>query len=126
MKLFANLLGRLIQGIRDVPGTDTIDFIPHAEVPFGTTVTYGRIFYTYRPQKKEKHRTRLTIGGNLFICLYDLSAPSSDITTAKLIFNSVISMPGARFITLDFKKFYLKTPLPEPSYMNMKIDICMG
>ena len=43
MKSFANEIGRLAQGIRDVPGTDTIDFIPHTDVPVGTTVTYGRI-----------------------------------------------------------------------------------
>ena len=101
MKSFANELGQIAQGIRDVPGTDTIDFIPHTDVPVGTTVTYGQIVFTYRPQKTEKHRTRLTVGGNLFICLYDVSAPTSDMTTSKMLFNSVISTPGARFITLN-------------------------
>ena len=81
MKSFANELGSLAQGIRDVPGTDTIDFIPHSDVPFGTTVTYGRIICTYCPQKTQKHCTRLTVGSNLFICLYDVSAPTSDMTT---------------------------------------------
>ena len=83
MKSFTNKLDCLVQGIRDVPGTDTIDFIPHADVPFGTTVTYGRIFSTYCPQKTQKHRTWITIGGNLFICLYDVCAATSDMTTAK-------------------------------------------
>ena len=46
MKTFADELGRLLQVIRDVPGTDTIDFIPHYDVPVRTTVTYGRIFCT--------------------------------------------------------------------------------
>ena len=101
MKSFANELGRLAQGIQDVPGTDTIDFIPHTDVQVRTTATYGRILCTYRPQKTEKHRTQLTVGGNMFICLYDVSAPTSDATTAKLLFNSVISTTGARFITLD-------------------------
>ena len=48
MKNFTNELGRLAQGIRDVPGTYTIDSIPHADVTVGTTVTYGRIVCTYR------------------------------------------------------------------------------
>ena len=39
------------------------------------------------------------------------------------MFNSVISTPGARFITLNFKNFYLKTSLPQPRYIRMKIDI---
>ena len=51
MNCFANELGQLAQGIRDVPGTYTIDFIPHTDVPVGTTVTYGRIVCTYRPHK---------------------------------------------------------------------------
>ena len=75
MKSFANELGRLAQGIRDVPGTNTIDFIVHTDVPVRTIATYGQSFCTYRPQKTEKHRKRLTVGGNVFICLYDVSAP---------------------------------------------------
>ena len=54
MKSFANELCRLAQGIRDIPGTNTIDFIPFAEVPKGETVTYDRIVCTFRPQKDEK------------------------------------------------------------------------
>jgi hypothetical protein len=123
MKSFANELGRLAQGIRDIPGTDTIDFIPFSDVPKGEAVTYGRIVCMYRPQKDEPNRTRLTVGGNLLVCLYDVSAPTSDLTTSKLLFNSVISTPGARFITFDLKNFYLKTPLPTARYMRMKLDI---
>ena len=43
MKSFANELGRLAQGIQDVPGTDTIDFIPHTDVQVRTTATYQQI-----------------------------------------------------------------------------------
>ena len=102
MKSFSNELGRLAQGIRDVPGTNTIDLIPHADVPVGTTVAYGHIFCTYRSQKTENHRTQLTIGRNMFICLYYFSAPTSDMMTSKFLFKSVISTPGARFIKLYF------------------------
>ena len=93
MKKFANELGRLAQSICDVPVTDTIDFITNSDVPFGITVTYGHIFCTYRPQKAENHRTHITVGDNMFICLYDVSAPTSDMTTEKCLFNSVISTP---------------------------------
>ena len=123
MKSFDNELGRLAQGIRDIPGTDTIDFIPFTDVPKGEAVTYGRIVCTFRPQKDEVNHTRLTVGGNLLVCLYDVSTPTSDLTTAKLLFNLVISTPGARFITLDLKNFYLKTPLPNAQYMRMKLDM---
>ena len=116
VKSFANELDRLAQVIRDVPGTNTPYFIPHTCVPVETTVTYGQIVCTYRPQKTEKHCTRLTVGGNLFICLYDVSAPTSDMTTEKLLFNSVISTPGARFFTLELKKL-----LPQNTFAPAKV-----
>ena len=125
MKSFANKLGCLAQGIRDIPGIDTINFIPFADVPDGETVTYGRIICTYRPQKDEKERTRLTVGGNLIVCLYDVSSPTAALTTAKLLFNSVISTPGVQFLTFDLKNVYLKTPLPTARYMKMKLDILL-
>ena len=111
MKSFTNKLGHLAQGIHNIPGTDTIDFVPGSAVPSGESVTYGRIICTYCPQKGEKNRTCLTISNNLIVCLYDVSAPTLDLTTAKLLFNSVISTPGARFVTLDLKNFYPKTLL---------------
>ena len=123
MHSFANKLGRLAQGIRDIPGTDTVDFIPFSDIPKGQAVTCGRIVCTFRPQKDEPNRTRLTVGGNLLVALYDVSTPTSDLTTAKLLFNSVISTPGARFVTLDLKNFYLNTPLPTARCMRMNIDI---
>jgi len=57
-------LRRLAQGIRDVEGTNTIMFIKRSQVPTGRKVTYGRLVCDHRPQKKEKNRTRLTVGGD--------------------------------------------------------------
>jgi hypothetical protein len=45
--------------------------------------------------------------------------------TAKLLFNSVISTPGAKFMTLDIKDFYLSTQMDHYEYMLIKVaDIC--
>ncbi|KAL7474721.1 hypothetical protein ACHAW6_000681 [Cyclotella cf. meneghiniana] len=41
--------------------------------------------------------------------------------TAKILFNSVISTPGARSMTLDISNFYLITPLKRPEYLCMKL-----
>ena len=82
MKSFANELGRLAQGIRDIDGTDTIDFIPYSGVPAQTTVTYGWTLCTYLSQKDKKQHMHLTVGGNLVVCLFNVSAPTSDLTTA--------------------------------------------
>ena len=120
MNIFANELGRLAQGICDIVGTDTIDLIPFSEVPEGEAVTYGRIICMFCPQKDEPNQTHLTVGGNLLVALYDVSTPTADLTTAKLLFNSVISTPSARCVTLDLDIFYLKIPLPQPRCMRMQ------
>ena len=48
-------------------GTNTIFFITKEKLPAGRTVTYGGILSRIIPQNSETHRTRLTVGVNLFI-----------------------------------------------------------
>ena len=50
---FANELGCLPQGIRDVKGTNTIQLILHSAIPPGHTDTYGCIVVDYCPNKQE-------------------------------------------------------------------------
>jgi hypothetical protein len=92
-------------------------------VPPGRTVTYGRIVCELRPNKKELHRTRLTVGGNLIDYPGDVSTKTAGLTTAKLLFNSVISTPEARFMGIDVKNFYLNTPMDRYEYMRLPIDL---
>ena len=40
---------------------------------------------------------------------------------AKLLFNSVISTQGERFMTIDITNFYLMTPLKRPEYVKIKL-----
>ena len=42
--------------------------------------------------------------------------------TVKLLFNSVVSTPGAKFLGLDLKDFYLNTPMDRPEFLRMKLD----
>ena len=42
--------------------------------------------------------------------------------TVKLLFNSVVSTPGAKFPGLDLKDFYLNTPMDRPKFLRMKLD----
>jgi hypothetical protein len=120
---FANELGRLSQGIRDQKGTNTIFFVPKSKVPTGRTVTYGRIVCDLKPHKTEKERTRLTVGGNLIDFPGDVSAKTADLTTAKCLFNSVISTRDARFMLIDISNFYLGTPMSRYEYMRMNISL---
>jgi hypothetical protein len=51
---FGNECGRLFQGIRDIPGTDTCFFIELKKIPNDRKITYGKIVCDYKPHKKEK------------------------------------------------------------------------
>jgi hypothetical protein len=45
------------------------------------------------------------------------------LTAVKLLLNSAISTPGAKFMTGDLKDFYLGTPLPEYEYMRIPVKL---
>jgi hypothetical protein len=45
------------------------------------------------------------------ITLANSAPPIADISTIKILLNSIISNPGARFATFNFKHFYLVTPM---------------
>jgi hypothetical protein len=61
---FGNECGRLFQGIRDIPGTDTCFFIDLKYIPNDRKITYGKIVCDYKPNKQEKERVRITVGGD--------------------------------------------------------------
>jgi hypothetical protein len=120
---FANELGRLFQGIHDIPGTDTCFFIKKSQVPKHKHATYGRICCNVRLKKEEIYRTQLTVGGNLIDFPGNTSTPTADLLAAKLLINSTISTPGAVFLVIDLANFYLNTPMADPEYMRLRLDI---
>ena len=87
------------------------------EIPRDRVVTYARIVVDYRPQKKDSNRVRVTAGGNLINYPFELTTRTADITTSKILWNSTISTPGARYMAADAGNFYLATPLDRPEYM---------
>ena len=75
-------------------------------------VTYRLITCLIRPEKIDKpNRTRLVVGGDRVHYPYDAGTPTANLLTIKLLINSVILMPGARFFMMDIKNFYLCTPM---------------
>lgn len=121
----ANEFGRLAQGVgtRIPKGTNTIFFIRKEDVPPDRLkdTTYGRFVCTVRPEKDEPNRTRLTLGGNLINYPGDCGTPTADLLLVKILLNSVISTPGARFMTADISNFYLNTPLKRYEYAKFKL-----
>ncbi len=94
---FANEIGRLFKGIRNVPSTDTCFFIPKSLVPAHKHPTYGHICCNYQPQKEEKHHLRLTVGSNCINYPGNKSTPTAYLITAKLLINSTIRTPTQSF-----------------------------
>jgi hypothetical protein len=73
-------------------------------------VTYGSFVVDIKDHKDEKERTILTLGGDKIEYTGNKSTRTADLTTAKVLINSVISTLGAKFLVIDIKKIYLNTP----------------
>ena len=124
-KAMGKEVGRLAQGLKGrVEGTNTIFFIDKSEIPNDRLrdCTYVRICANYRPEKDDPHRVRMTMGGDRVNCPDDCGTPTADLLTVKLLLNSVVSTPGAKFFTMDIKDFYLNTPLKRFEYARIRLS----
>ncbi len=112
---YGNEIGRLAQGMPGRnSGTNTIVFIEKPQVPQNRAkdVTYSLITTLIRPKKlDEPNRTRLVAGGNRVHYPGDAGTPTANPIIVKLLLNSIISTPNAKFMTMDIKDFYLNTPM---------------
>jgi hypothetical protein len=115
MRSTANEINRLYN-------TNTIRFIRRSDIPKGRKVTYGSFVVDIKDHEEEKDRTRLTVGGNQIEYPGDKSTRTAGLTTAKILINSVISTPNAKFLVIDIKNFYLNTPLGRFEYMVINLE----
>ena len=65
----------------------------------------------------------MIVGGDRINYPGDVATKTADITTTKLLLNSVVSTPNAKFMTLDVKNFYLNTPLKRYEYLRILINL---
>jgi hypothetical protein len=115
MRSTANEINRLYN-------TNTIRFIRRSDIPKGRKVTYGSFAVDIKDHKEEKERTRLTVGGDQIEYPGDKPTRTADLTTAKILINSVITTLGAKFLVIDIKNFYLNTPLGRFEYMVINLS----
>ena len=111
----ANQFGRLTNGVGGhikIP-TNTIKFINKNDVPNyrQKDVTYGSFVYNVRNEKAKKNITRFVVGGDRINYPGEVATTKSEMLLAKLLFKSVISTRGAKFMTTGISNFYLITPL---------------
>ena len=104
-------------------GTNTIHFIKIDAIPKDRTVTYLRLVVADRPTKENPRRVRFTVGGDKLDCPFDVSTKTADMVTAKILFNSVLSTPGAKFMGIDIKDFYLNTDMDRYEYMFIPANL---
>jgi hypothetical protein len=69
----------------------------------------------------DPHQICITAGGNLINYPGKLSTRTANLTTSKLMWNSILSTKGAQYMCLDIKNFYLTATLERFKYMKMPI-----
>ena len=75
------------------------------------------------PQKIKPRRVGLTAGGNILEYDGKKSTEMSGLETTKILVNSVISTPRARFGCFEISNMYLNTKLTSPEYMKKYISM---
>jgi hypothetical protein len=63
------------------------------------------------------------MGGNLINYPSDCGTRTADLLTVKLLFNSIISTPQAKFMCININNFYLCTPISRYEYFRMKLEL---
>jgi len=101
----------LAQGTSAVPSTNTMFFILVTSLPAGCKATYLCIVCAHCPKKTVTHHVHWTVGSDWINHDGNVSTKTADLTTAKLFFNNIISMPKARCMMGDLKDFYLGVPI---------------
>jgi hypothetical protein len=98
---YGNKIERLAQ---EMPGhnisTNTIVFIKKNQVPQNRAkdMTYGLITCLINPEKiEEPNQTRLVAGGDSVHYPSNAGTPTADLLTVKLLINSTISTPNAKY-----------------------------
>jgi hypothetical protein len=112
----ADEIGRLCNGLgpnsKTPTSTNTLFFIPISAMPKDQKATYIGIVCADHPEKVEKQqRVHFTVGGDQVDYPGAVSTKTADLATAKILINSVLSTPGAKYMTGDLKDFYLNTPM---------------
>ena len=65
----------------------------------------------------------MTTGGDILDYSGDTSTKSAGLETIKIHWNSVLSTPKARYMTMNISNIYLNKKLPEPEYMRIHVSL---
>ena len=125
---------RLCQGVRGgtkgpkkqrVAGTDTFRVMRYADIPCDRRkeIVHVKVVCEVKPQKTDPNRTRITVSGNRISYPGKVGTPTASLELFKIMLNSVLSCPGARFACFDAANFYRQTPeMDRKEYVIIKFD----
>ena len=77
----------------------------------------------HRPQKEDPNQIRIVVGGNLITYKGSTSTRTANLTTSKLLWNSMLSTTGAKYMCIDIKNFYLTAALDYYEYMKIPLAL---
>jgi hypothetical protein len=128
MAAFGKGFGGMCQGNNKIntKGTDAIFIMDPKDVPSipkNQPPTYAKVVIAYPPPKGNPYQVKITAGGTLINYPGELTTRTSDKTTTKLHWNSVLSTPKVRYMCLDIGNFYLTATLDRYEYMKMPISL---
>ena len=104
-------------------GTNTFKVIRYDNIPLEKRgeICHSRVVCEVLPEKDGPNRTRITVaGGNIFYP-GQVATPTGSLKLTKLMINSMLLRPGARFTCFDIKNFYLNMPLEDREYVRIKL-----
>jgi hypothetical protein len=120
-------IGRMFQGLGPdsnmLTGTDTLWIIYKDQVPRNKKATYIRVVCADRFEKTNPRQVRWTAGGDRMFYNGNKTTKTANLTTTKLLFNSIISNTDGRFMTIDLKDLYLHSDLPDYEYVRIPLHL---
>jgi hypothetical protein len=86
-------------------------------------VAHTKVVCEVRPTKDDPNQTSITIGRNTITYLGNCRTRTGSLESVKLVINSTLSTPDARFMSMDLSNFYLMTPLDRPEYARIQLSV---
>ena len=102
-------------------GTNTFHLIKFADIPQDRQhkICHFMVVCEVKTHKEDPNRTRITVAGSQICYPGDVGKPTGSLDLVKLVINSVLSCRNARFVSFDFKNFYLRTPMERSEYLHI-------
>jgi hypothetical protein len=124
---FGKEFGNLAQGNKKTgtKGPDSLFILERHKIPSipkDRTVIYAHVVVDHRPQKPDPNRAGITVGSNLITYPGELTTRTANLTSSKILWNSVLSTPEAKYMCIDIKNFYFGTPLDHFEYMHIPLS----